>query len=206
MIIKNIKITECNDGLLHHTLGVRSYNQSYCCNWCYKPLKYSTQHLCSSCRNRNRLGTLYSDYRGISKLTHLTKQVKKYNTDKLQYKINQVLLKTCKQSNFFKTNYYNYWLQKEENKGNFTKLYRITQIALLYTLDWILEPKNYNNRIEIYYRFLTQAITRNMAYDRKYYSALPTTVSDFIGLEIFNICISIFVDKNIMLVKNGEKK
>lgn len=185
--VGKIRFTECGDGLLHHTLGIRSVNQSRRCNWCARPLKYSNQHLCYSCRNRNRLGSLYAPYRGISKLSHLTPRIKHLNTPELQHKVKQVMLKTCEQSNFFKSNYYHYFKSKPENQGNFTKLSHITRICLAYTLDYIEEPHHYNDKVEIYYRWLTRAVTQYMNYPRKYYSALPTTVSDYFGSKVLEM-------------------
>ena len=191
---KKIRFTECGDGLLHHTLGVRTTNHSRCCNWCNKPLKYATQHLCSSCKNRNRLGTLYTAYRGISKLTPKTRsernKIRKLNTPELQHKIHQVLLKTCEQSNFFKTNYYNYYKSLPENRGNYTKIHQITRICILYTQDYISNPHHYNHQVEVYYRFLTQAVTRYMNASRKYYSALSITVSDYVGFKVLKECVT----------------
>ena len=184
----NIQTTDCANELLYHTIGIRNTNHSRCCNWCNKPLKYATQHLCSSCVCRNRLGVIYKPYRSIRKLSHLTKQTRKLNTPELQFKINQLLLRTCTKSNFFKTNYYNHHKSKTENKGNFTRLQAITRICLYYTMDYIAEPHHYNNQPEIYYRWVLRAVTQYMNGNRRYYSALPTTVSSYFGSEVLEIC------------------
>ena len=197
---KKVRFTECGDGLLHHTLGVRTTNHSRSCNWCNKPLKYATQHLCSTCKNRNRLGTLYTKYRGVRELTPKNRserrKIRLLNTPELQYKINQVLLKTCEQSNFFKTNYYNHYKSLPIPTGTQpSRIHQITRICILYTQDYISNPQHYHYKIEIYYRFLTQAITRYMNTSRKYYSALPTTVSDYVASNVLQYITASVLNK-----------